>query len=65
MMQRVWRSEVGRSLPPGHGAMSMIRASRRRRSRPPVLTVALLLAGVAAIGAVTASPGASIFLGMG
>lgn len=65
MQQRVWRSEVGRSLPVGHGAISTIRASRRRRSRPPVLTMALLLAGAAAIGALTAAPGASIFLGMG
>jgi hypothetical protein len=65
MQQRVWRSEVGRNLPPGHGAMSTIRASRRRRSRPPILTLALLLAGAALIGAVTASPSASVFLGMG
>ena len=43
----------------------MIRASRRRRSRPPVLTVALVLVGAAAIGAMTAAPGASVFLGMG
>jgi hypothetical protein len=45
--------------------MSTIRASRRRRSRPPVLTMALLLAGAAAIGAMTAAPGASVFLGVG
>ena len=64
MQQRVWRSEVGRSLPLGHGAISAIRASRRRRARPPVLTVALLLAGAVAIGAMTAAPGASVFLGM-
>lgn len=56
---------MGRSLPLGHGAMSMIRASRRVRRRPPILTVALMLAGVAAIGAMTAAPGASVFLGMG
>lgn len=43
----------------------MISASRRRRARPPVLTVALVLAGAAAIGAMTAAPGASVFLGMG
>ena len=43
----------------------MIGASRRRRSRPPVLTVALVLAGAAVIGAMTAAPGASVFLGMG
>jgi hypothetical protein len=65
MMQRVWRSEVGRSLPLGHGAISKIRASRRRRSRPPVLTVALVLVGAVAIGAMTAATGASAFLGMG
>jgi hypothetical protein len=65
MQQRVWRSEVGRSLPLGHGAISSVRSSRRRRARPPVLAVALLLAGVAAIGAMTAAPGASVFLGMG
>jgi hypothetical protein len=65
MQQRVWRSEVGRSLPLGHGAISTIRSSRRRRSRPPILTVALMLAGAAAIGAMTAAPGAGAFLGMG
>jgi hypothetical protein len=65
MQHRVWRSEVGRSLPPGHGAISTIRASRLRRSRPPVLTVALLIVGAAAVGAMTASPGAGVFLGMG
>lgn len=43
----------------------MIRASRRARRRPPVLTVALVLAGAAAIGAMTAAPGASVFFGMG
>ena len=56
---------MGRSLPPGHGAMSTIRSSRRRRARPPFLTMALLLVGAAAIGAMTAAPGASLFLGMG
>jgi hypothetical protein len=45
--------------------MSTIRSARRRRARPPVLTVALLVVGAAAIGAVTAAPGASVFLGMG
>jgi hypothetical protein len=45
--------------------MSTIRSARRRRSRPPVLTVALLVVGAAAIGVMTAAPGASVFLGMG
>jgi hypothetical protein len=45
--------------------MSSIRSSRRRRARSPVLTLVLVLAGAAAIGAMTAAPGAGIFLGMG
>ncbi len=65
MYQRVWRSEVGRNLPPGHGALSAIQSSRRRRAKPPVLGVVLALAGAAAIGAFTAAPAAGVFLGLG
>jgi hypothetical protein len=64
MYQRVWRSEVGRPLPPGHGALSTIRSSRRRRARLPIVPVLLALAGVVAVGAMTAAPGASVFLGL-
>ena len=64
MNTRVWRSEVGRPLPPGHGALSVLPASRRRRTRLPVMPVLLALAGVAALGAMTAAPGASVFFGL-
>ncbi len=56
---------MGRNLPPGHGALSAIQSSRRRRAKPPVLGVVLALAGAAAIGAFTAAPAAGVFLGLG
>ncbi len=64
MQSRVWRSEVGRALPPGHGAISLMR-SRKRRGGLAILPVLLILATAALVGAATVTPGLGSLLGAG
>lgn len=64
MPSRVWKSEVGRPLPPGHGAISLMHFRKRRR-RVPVFRIVLALAILGGLGAMTVAPGTGLFLGLG
>ncbi len=55
---------MGRALPPGHGAISLMR-SRKRRGGLAILPVLLILATAALVGAATVTPGLGSLLGAG
>ncbi len=55
---------MGRALPPGHGAITLMR-SRKRRGGLPILPVLLILATAAVVGAATVAPGVGYLFGAG